>query len=275
MLSKYEHEHSINNYKELTEALWWRTQAKNACSLRKGFAPEVLVLGKHTRVPGAISSDELLPAHLLADSETAQGILFQRQLACRESARRAFHAADNDAALRRAILRRFRPGKSAYAPGEWVMVWRQGKGQYAGYWSGPQKVVVHENAQTIWTTASSKLFRSAPEHVRPVTASEARDIPITQNEPSASIIAQQLANNNYQGITRAIDLPNTSPNHHPTIDIPDTPEVPAPVPVPTTQTPASSTEQPDNEPESNPPNNPENPEISPKSQYWKWLHQQS
>eukprot|EP00435_Cladocopium_sp_Y103_P056055 s976_g18.t1 len=106
MLYKYEAEHPITNYQELREALWWCVQAKNACSLRKGYAPEVLVLGKHTRIPGSLSSDEMLPAHLLADAETAQGIQFKRQLACRESARRAFHQADNDASLRRAILRR-------------------------------------------------------------------------------------------------------------------------------------------------------------------------
>ena len=125
MLSKYEAEHPITSYQELGEALWWCVQAKNACSLRKGFAPEVLVLGKHTRIPGSISSDELLPAHLLADSE----IQFRRQLACREAARRAFHQADNDASLRRALLRRSRPGHSAYQPGKWVMVWRPAYGQ--------------------------------------------------------------------------------------------------------------------------------------------------
>ena len=242
MLSKYEAEHPINSYAELNEALWWCVQAKNACSLRRGYAPEVLVLGKHTRVPGAISSDELLPAHLLAESETAHGVSFRKQLACREAARRAFHQADNDAALRRSILRRSRPGQSPYAPGEWVMVWRQGKGDYPGYWSGPQKVVVHENSQTIWTTVSSKLFRSAPEHVRPVTASEAKQIQIPVHEPSISVIAQQLPSNGTQGITRAIELPNTNP-----VTIPDevTPEIPITIP----QSNDSNSDQPDQEPE--------------------------
>ena len=128
MLSKLKAEHPSNSYKDLQEALLWRTQAKNACSLRNGYAPEVLVLGRHTRIPVAISIDEMLPAHMLADSETAQGVQFRRQLALRERARRPFHHADNDAALRRSILRRNRPGISAYQPGEWVMAWRPGKG---------------------------------------------------------------------------------------------------------------------------------------------------
>ena len=214
MLSKYEAEHPINNYQDLREALWWCIQAKNACSLRKVYAPEVLVLGKHTRIPGAICSDELLPAHLLADSETAHGIQFRKQLSCRESARKAYHQADNDAALRRALLRRSRPGQQAYHPGEWVMVWRPGKGNAAGFWSGPMKVVVQENQQTIWTTSASKLFRSAPENVRPVTASETHDIPMMPNEPSISVIAQQLPNITQQGITRAVNLdPGNIPSH--------------------------------------------------------------
>ena len=55
-------------------------------------------------MPGSLSSDELLPAHLLASAETAQGISFRKQLAYRESARKAFFAADNDLALRKAFL---------------------------------------------------------------------------------------------------------------------------------------------------------------------------
>lgn len=94
MLSKFEKEHPISSYQDLENALWWCTQAKNACSLKRGYAPEVLVLGKHTKLPGSVTGDELLPAHLLADSETAQGLKFREQLACREHARKAFIEAE-------------------------------------------------------------------------------------------------------------------------------------------------------------------------------------
>ena len=192
MLNKFHTEHPITTYAQFQQAVWWCVQSKNACSLKKGFAPEVLVLGKHTRLPGAVSSDMLLPSHLLADAETAQGIQFRKQLAFRESARRAFHSADNDAALRRALLRRSNPHRGNYQPGEWVMSWREGTGQSPGFWQGPMKVVVHENQHTIWTTMSSKLFRCAPEHVRPVTAEEAQDIVVRCDEPTSSEIARQI-----------------------------------------------------------------------------------
>ena len=127
MLSKFELEHDLNNYKEVQQALWYCTQAKNACGLRKGYAPEVLVLGKQTRLPGSVVDGINLPAHLLADSDCALGIKFKQQLAFRETARRAYHSADNDAALRRSVLRRANPHRGSYHPGEWVMVWKQGQ----------------------------------------------------------------------------------------------------------------------------------------------------
>ena len=192
MLNRYEKEHAIHNYHDLKQGLWWCTQAKNAYSIRKGYSPEVLVLGKQTRLPGSVCSDELLPAHMLADSESAQGIQFRLQLSRRESARKAFVQTDHDQALRRSILRKTQGKPQKYHPGEWVMVWRQGKGAYADQWIGPMRVVVHENAQTVWTTMAAKLYRAAPEHVRPVSAMEAREIVVLPNEPSTSIIASQL-----------------------------------------------------------------------------------
>ena len=210
MLSKFNTEHEVTSYSDLQKALWWCVQAKNACSLKGGYAPEVLVLGKHTRLPGSVSSDTLLPAHMLAESEHAQGLKFRSQLAMRETARRAFHSADNDSSLRRALLRRSNPHRGFYQPGEWVMSWREGTGQQSGYWQGPMKVVVHENQQTIWVTMSSKLFRSAPEHVRPVTSEEARDIVWTPDEPNISEIAKQLPRETTGNITRFVNVDSSS-----------------------------------------------------------------
>ena len=120
-LSKYEEDHPVNSYADLQKALMMRTAAKNACSLRHGFSPETLVFGKGLKVPGSISSDDSLPAHSLANEENAQGTRFRTQLAMRESARKAFHDADNNAALRRAALRRERPDRGSYEPGEWIL----------------------------------------------------------------------------------------------------------------------------------------------------------
>eukprot|EP00435_Cladocopium_sp_Y103_P025811 s1152_g6.t1 len=249
MLTKFNAEHVIDNYADLQKALWWCTQAKNACSLKGGFAPEVLVLGKHSRLPGSVSSDMLLPAHMLAEGEHAQGIRFRKQLAYRETARRAFHSADNDAVLRRAMLRRSNPHRGQYQPGEWIMVWKEGSGQNPGFWQGPMKVVVHENQQTLWGTMSSKLFRCAPEHVRPVSAEEARTIVVQPREPAISEIAQQLPADVSGVMTRYVNRSNQNfPDSFPS----DTPPVsntnPHDVPVPPSQSSVSEA-QPDDEPE--------------------------
>ena len=248
MLSKFSTEHEIASYTDLQKALWWCVQAKNACSLKGGYAPEVLVLGKHTRLPGSVSSDMLLPAHVLAESEHAQGLKFRSQLAMREAARRAFHCADNDASLRRAMLRRSHPHRGQYQPGEWVMAWREGHGQNTGYWQGPMKVVVHENQQTVWLTMSSKLFRCAPEHVRPVTSDEAKGITWSPDEPSISEIARQLPRENEGGITRVINLGGSSAMEMPIVSLPGLPQPEANAHAPSSKH-SGVEEQPDQEPD--------------------------
>ena len=50
----------------------------------------------------------------------------------------------------------------------------------------------------------SKLYRSAPEHVRPVTAFEAKGIQIQKDTTPISIIAQQLRDIQNQGINQAL-----------------------------------------------------------------------
>ena len=173
MLSKFDVEQPIKSAVDLQQALAHCSQAKNALSIRKGYAPEVLVLGKHTRLPGAVCSDDQLPAHALADSEHCHGLLFRQNLAKRELARRAYHMADNDAVLRRSLLRRSRPSRQWFHKGEWVMVWRGGLNSG---WHGPMRVVIHENQQVVWVTQNGRLFRHAPEHIRLVTAIESRMI---------------------------------------------------------------------------------------------------
>ena len=259
MLSKFDMEHPINTYQDLQRSLWFCNQAKNSCGLRKGYAPETLVLGKQTRLPGSVSSDHLLPAHLLADSECAAGLKFRQQLEFRECARRAYHAADNDAALRRAVLRRSNPFRGNYHTGEWVMVWKQGNGALPGHWIGPMKVVVHENNKTVWTTMASKLYRCAPEHVRPVSASEAQTIVVPPDESATSEIAKHLGQIQSQGITQAIELnptPLTSAINTPGINPPTPIEVDDPginppdnPGTPDGQIPSTSSNQPDQEQE--------------------------
>ena len=117
MLDKFDYEHPIETVQQLEIALSLCLQAKNATGLKGGYTPEMLVLGKQTRVAASIASDDNPTSHLLAADPRAEGIRFREHLAMRETARKAFHSADNDQALRRAMLRRSCPHRGIYRPG--------------------------------------------------------------------------------------------------------------------------------------------------------------
>ena len=189
MLSKYETEHAVQNYADLQIALAMCTAAKNSCSLRHGFSPEVLVFGKGLRLPGSLSSDDHLPSHMAALDDTGHGIRFRTQLAMRESARKAFHEADNNMAIRRAALRRSRPHRGDYLPGEWVMIWKLSENTRR--WVGPCKVITQESTQSLFAMYHGTLIRAAPEHVRPVSAVEAQLIPELESLVLPSMIPRE------------------------------------------------------------------------------------
>ena len=111
MILRYDTEQAIQTVDDMQQALWAVTQAKNSLSVRRGYSPEILVLGKATRLPGSVVSDDTIPAHLLAESEESQGVAFRKNLQRRELARKAFHEADNASVLRRAMLRQSRPDR--------------------------------------------------------------------------------------------------------------------------------------------------------------------
>lgn len=202
ILRKVDSEDSITSYDKLQKVLWHGTQAKNSCGLRRGFSPEMLVFGKSARLPGSLCGDELLPAHEIAINEHGQGVLFREHLAMREAARKAFHSADNDMSLRRALLRRSCPDRGRYQRGEWVMIWKstvQSKG-----WFGPMQVVIQDDSHCIWVTQGGNLHRCAPEHCRPVNAFEAQKLP-------HGIESQQLQNLESQVTQQRDANPNATP----------------------------------------------------------------
>ena len=185
MLKKYELDHGLDSDYDVQQALWHLCQAKNSLGMCRGFSPEMIVPGKSARLPASNMSDTEITAHSLAEAETLEGLSFKELLARRETARKACHEADNHAAIRRATLRRSRPARDQYAPGEWVMMFRPHANiPSQGAWFGPLRVMNPGDKHNIWATVGGKIFRGAPEHVRPVSACEARQIPeLSQDEP--------------------------------------------------------------------------------------------
>ena len=212
MLTKIDIEHPINDYQSLQLALSQSTHAKNSLSIRHGYAPEIIVFGKHSRIPGSILSDESIPSHELAtqDDQRIGAKEFKHLLSIRESARKAFHDADNNSSLRKALLRRSCPHRGSYSQGQWVMIWR-GEPPHKQGWIGPQRVIIQDGHNTVWTTQCAKLYRSAPEHVRPAMSQELPDQPEAWPD-NLTEMNQQIQNMQRQGIIE------TNPS---TIDIPD------------------------------------------------------
>lgn len=83
---------------------------------------------------------------------------------------RVTQAADDDLALRRAILRRTRPTRGTYAAGSWAISRRQSANQKG--WFGPARV---QQEQSQW-----------PEHIRPISTLEKALIP--QDHPSLETV---------------------------------------------------------------------------------------
>ena len=209
LLDKLDHESAITSFKDFQQALVQCTHAQNTLSIRSGFAPEVLVFGKSSKLPGSVTSSEDISAHASANREDAQGIAFRQSLAFRERARVAFHRADNDMALRRACLQRTRPDRQGYQIGEWVMMW-QPQENASGYWFGPLKVIQQEKNLSVWATAAGTLHRRAPEHVRPVWSSEARSLPEEENTSIGPAQNVRIPDLEIPSV-----VPPENPAHHP------------------------------------------------------------
>eukprot|EP00435_Cladocopium_sp_Y103_P042518 s19_g11.t1 len=247
MLSKFELEHDVSSYPKFQQALTQCVMAKNSCSLRHGYAPDTLVFGKGLRLPASITSDDSLPAHAIAECEDQAGVRFRELLSMREAARRAFHAADNDMSLRRAALRRERPHRGSYEAGEWVMVWKLHN--FKGSWVGPARVIKQDSSTTVFCNNAGSIVKAAPEHVRPVSAVEARLIPLSMppipNLESSSQCFQKHPNNQNPIITD--ESPEVPPVNSP-ITLPNAEENP----------PSNASDQPESE---GIPITPHNPEL--------------
>ena len=167
MLSKIDMEHPVLDYDDLQQALNQCTHAKNSISIRHGYAPEVIVFGKHTRLVGSVLSDNSLPSHeqVIQEEADMSPLSFRQALAVREAARRAFHTADNSDVLRRALLRRACPSRGIFTKGDWVMTWKGGPLNQQR-WNGPHRVILQGENHTVWCTSNGKLIRSASENTR-------------------------------------------------------------------------------------------------------------
>ena len=121
------------------------------------------------------------------------------ELGLREAARRAYHAADNNDVLRRAMLRRSCPSRGSFHQGEWVMIWRSSPLKQTR-WYGPLRVILQDGQHRVWCTTGGTIFRSAPENTRKAYPEEGephgRELPSDTIQLEAQVQPMQSSTTN-------------------------------------------------------------------------------
>ena len=175
MLSRFDLDKPIENTYQFDQALRACFQAKNSLVRHQGYSPEQIVLGKATKLPSSLTSDESAVSHALADGDGPESEVFRKALEIRTLARKAFLLSDNDQAIRRALLRKSRPSPTPYATGQLVMFWIKRSNpnrSEAGRWCGPAKVIFQESPSSVWISYAERMFKRAPESLRPASIRE-------------------------------------------------------------------------------------------------------
>ena len=175
MLTRFDLDRPIETIQDFDRVLLACFQAKNSLTRQQGFSPEQIVLGKSKRLPASLTSDDDAVSHSLAASDEPESESFRRNLETRTIARKAFLITDNDNAIRRALLRRSCPMRGPYEPGQLVMYWikkHRASRQESGRWHGPARVVLQESPSAVWLSHADRLFKCAPESLRPASLRE-------------------------------------------------------------------------------------------------------
>ena len=175
MLTRMDHAQNFNSLAEIDEALNQCFRAKNSMIVNNGYSPEQAVLGKASKLPGSLLSDEESSAHHMCLSSDPASEQFKRSLELRTAARAAFWHADNHAAIRRAALHRSRGVIHEWLCGQLCMFWDKRKAPNIlekGRWCGPAQIVCQESRTIIWITHMNRLLRCAHENLRPVSMRE-------------------------------------------------------------------------------------------------------
>ena len=221
MLDRMDNEQAISDAQHFDEALVQCFRAKNTMSVVDGYSPEQAVLGRASKLPASIVSDETSTAHLNSQgAEDLSSSRFQRQLELRSAARAAFAKADNNQALRRALLRQSRGVSHTWACGQLCMYWDKRRSPNMlekGRWNGPAQVVCQESRTIIWITYLNRLLRCAQENLRPVSMREFQQHSTFAQTSTSDQLAQmskQLQNKlkERSGLFQYLDLSEIGPS---------------------------------------------------------------
>ncbi len=175
MLSRFDRDKPIENHIEFDQVLLACFQAKNALARHQGYSPEQIVLGKSTKLPASLTSHDQIDSHALAIGDDLESEAFKKHLDIRTLARKSFLMADNDSAIRRALLHRSCPHRGTFEKDQLVMYWHKrprASRHECGRWHGPARVVSQTGSSSVWLEHADRLFKCAPESIRPASLRE-------------------------------------------------------------------------------------------------------
>ena len=194
MLTRMNQQVPIRSESEFDQCLLECFRAKNSLSNHEGYSPEQAVLGKASKLPASVISDETTSSHLLADSSRPEGNHFRLALSRRTLARESFLRCENSEALRRALLRQSKGEIINWHTGQLCMYWSKRNAPNMlekGRWIGPAQVVLQESRSIVWISHVNRLLRCARENLRPVSLREFQDLKIVQQSVDQDMLARR------------------------------------------------------------------------------------
>ena len=103
----------------------------------------------------------------LINSSLVQGeSVFERRMALRTAARKAFLMADGEARVRKAMEHRTRPERGPFHEGQLVFFWRRNRFENKHHWHGPGVVIGKSGNSKVWIAKGTKVYRCCPEQLR-------------------------------------------------------------------------------------------------------------
>lgn len=161
--------HDVDQKTAVETALIYVVPQVNNVPNIHGYSATQWAFGQNPKLPGHLMDPDLTIAQLTPSQQ------MQEKLELKQQAATAVIQADNDARLRRALLRQHQAQQHTYATGQQVFYWRDAPGG-AGpkiRWKGPAVIVMVEDGRAgpltnvYWLAHGTTLLRASGEHLRP------------------------------------------------------------------------------------------------------------
>ncbi|CAE7227094.1 unnamed protein product [Symbiodinium sp. CCMP2456] len=173
------------------------------------------------------------------------GAEFRRRVEIREQAKRLALESDSKEAIKRAVRTSSTPTRH-WNQGQWVYVFRRGKPgdplHPVSRWVGPGLVVL-QTKSIVWVAMRTRLWRCAPEQLRPADPSEMMGRQLATDPALGELLRQVVSGTQARAIDVAREGPPPTSNEEADSAVhrvPDGPEVTEEVPINSTKHPWTS-----------------------------------